>query len=91
MLSSWTAYLIEAKNDDMTRGFTQLAVELIAMSHVVDKNIFYGAVTMGDVWRFGKLERNRQTIFQDINLFRVPDDLEDLIKVMVGILDGVEI
>jgi hypothetical protein len=24
-------------------------------------------------------------------LFRVPDDLEDLIKVMVGILDGVVI
>ncbi|MCU0545738.1 MAG: hypothetical protein MUE44_26825 [Oscillatoriaceae cyanobacterium Prado104] len=81
--------VVEAKNDDMTRGFTQLAVELIAMSHVEDQNIFYGAVTMGDVWRFGKLDRERQTIFQDLNLFRVPDDLEDLIKVIVGILDGV--
>ncbi|MEG4283374.1 hypothetical protein QUB68_09620 [Microcoleus sp. A006_D1] len=83
--------VIEAKNDDMTRGFTQLAVELIAMSHVEEQNILYGAVTMGDVWRFGKLDRSQQTIFQDVNLFRVPDDLEDLIKVMVGILDGVEI
>jgi hypothetical protein len=43
---------------------------------------------MGDVWRFGKLDPSHQTIFQDVNLFRVPDDLEDLIKVMVGILDG---
>jgi hypothetical protein len=83
--------VIAAKNDDMTRGFTQLAVELIAMSHVADKNIVYGAVTMGDVWRFGKLDPSKQTIFQDVNLFRVPDDLEDLIKVMVGILDGVVI
>lgn len=83
--------VIEAKNDDMTRGFTQLAVELIAMSHVEDKNILYGAVTMGDVWRFGKLDRSQQTIFQDLNLFKVPDDLEDLVKIMVGILDGVEI
>ncbi|NJK69730.1 MAG: hypothetical protein HC789_13205 [Microcoleus sp. CSU_2_2] len=83
--------IIEAKNDDMTRGFTQLAVELIAMSHLEEQNILYGAVTMGDVWRFGKLDRNQQTIFQDINLFKVPDDLEDLIKVMVGILDGVAI
>ncbi|NJK68777.1 MAG: hypothetical protein HC789_13175 [Microcoleus sp. CSU_2_2] len=83
--------VIEAKNDDMTRGFTQLAVELIAMSHVEDKNIFYGAVTMGDVWRFGKLDRTQQTIFQDINLFKVPDDLEDLVKVIVGILDGADI
>jgi hypothetical protein len=61
------------------------------MSHVADKNIFYGAVTMGDVWRFGKLDPSHPTIFQDVNLFRVPDDLEDLIKVMVGILDGVVI
>ncbi|MEG4321163.1 MULTISPECIES: hypothetical protein [unclassified Microcoleus] len=83
--------VIEAKNDDMTRGFTQLAVELIARSHVEEQNILYGAVTMGDVWRFGKLDRIQQTIFQDINLFRVPDDLEDLVKVMVGILDGVAI
>jgi hypothetical protein len=83
--------VIEAKNDDMTRGFTQLAVQLIAMSHVEDKNIFYGAVTMGDVWRFGKLDRNQKTIFQDTHLFRVPDDLDDLFKVMVGILDGDEI
>ena len=83
--------VIEAKNDDMTRGFTQLAVQLIAMSHVEDKNIFYGAVTMGDVWRFGKLDRNQKTIFQDTHLFRVPDDLDDLLKVMVGILDGDEI
>ena len=83
--------IIEAKNDDMTRGFTQLAVQLIAMSQVEDQNIFYGAVTMGEVWRFGKLDRNRQTIFRDIHLFQVPDDLEDLLKVMVGILDGDEI
>ena len=61
------------------------------MSHVEEQNILYGAVTMGDVWRFGKLDRGQQTIFQDVNLFRVPDDLDDLIKVMVGILDGVEI
>jgi hypothetical protein len=83
--------VIEAKNDDMTRGFTQLAVQLIAMSQVEDQNILYGAVTMGDVWRFGKLDRNQQTIFQDTLLFRVPDDLDDLLKVMVGILDGDEI
>ena len=83
--------VIEAKNDDMTRGFTQLAVELIAMSHVEEQNTLYGAVTMGDVWRFGRLDRSQQTIFQDINFFKVPDDLDDLIKIMVGILDGVEI
>ncbi len=80
--------VIEAKNDDLTRGFTQLAVELIALSHIEEQNVFYGAVTMGDVWRFGKLERNSQQITQDINLFKVPDDLDSLVRVLMGILEG---
>jgi len=79
--------VIEAKNDDLTRGFTQLAVELIALSHIEEQNVFYGAVTMGDVWRFGKLERREQQITQDINLFKVPDDL-DRVRVLLGILEG---
>ncbi len=80
--------VIEAKNDDLTRGFTQLAVELIALSHIEEQNVFYGAVTMGDVWRFGKLERREQQITQDINLFKVPDDLDSLVRVLLGILEG---
>ena len=83
--------VIEAKNDDLTRGFTQLAVELIALSQVEEQDIYYGAVTIGDVWRFGKLDRTQQVITQDIKLFRVPDDLDDLAKVIVGILQGVEV
>ena len=82
--------VIEAKNNDLTRGFTQLAVELIALSQVEEQDIYYGAVTIGDMWRFGKLDRIQQIITQDIKLFRVPDDLDDLAKVIVGILQGVE-
>ncbi|MEO1432292.1 MAG: hypothetical protein AAFV71_25145 [Cyanobacteria bacterium J06633_8] len=65
--------VIEAKNDDLTRGFTQLAVELIALSQVEEQDIYYGAVTIGDVWRFGKLDRVNRVVTQDINLFKVPD------------------
>ncbi|MEB3340271.1 hypothetical protein [Okeania sp.] len=82
--------VIEAKNDDLTRGFTQLAVELIALAEVEENNIFYGAVTMGDVWRFGKLNKAEKQITQDINLFKIPDDIKDLGAVLVGILEGVE-
>ena len=52
------------------------------------QNVFYGAVTIGDVWRFGKLERNQQQITQDLNLFKVPDDLDSLVRVLLGILEG---
>ncbi|NEO51691.1 MAG: hypothetical protein F6K54_00405 [Okeania sp. SIO3B5] len=82
--------VIEAKNDDLTRGFTQLAAELIALAEVEENNIFYGAVTMGDIWRFGKLNKAEKQITQDINLFKIPDDIKDLGKVLVGILEGVE-
>ena len=56
-----------------------------------EQDIYYGAVTIGDVWRFGKLDRVNQVVTQDINLFKVPDDLDDLAKVIVGILQGVEV
>ena len=82
--------IIKGKNDDLTRGFTQLAVELIALAEVAENNILYGAVTMGDVWRFGKLNQTEKQITQDINLFKMPDDLKDLGEVLVGILEGVE-
>lgn len=82
--------VIEAKNDDLTKGFTQLAVQLIALSYIEEQNVFYGAVTIGNIWQFGKLDRHQQIIVQDINLFRVPDDLESLASVLVGILEGVE-
>lgn len=88
MQSTNNLLVVEAKNDDLTRGFTQLAVELIALSYIEEQNVFYGAVTMGDVWRFGKLERDQQQIHQDINLFKVPDDLDQLIRILLGILAG---
>ena len=44
--------VVEAKNDDITRGFTQLSVELIALSQIEEQPFQYGAVTIGDVWRF---------------------------------------
>ena len=78
--------VIEAKKDDLTKGFTQLAVELIALSEVTEQDIFYGAVTIGNLWRFGKLDQVEKTIYQDLNLFKIPDDLLDLGKVLLGIL-----
>lgn len=80
--------VIEAKNDDLTRGFTQLAVELIALSEW-DSSLtsLYGAVTIGDVWIFGVLEQEERKIEQDVRSLRVPDDLEILVRTIIGILE----
>ncbi|GAB4282630.1 MAG: hypothetical protein Fur0025_11990 [Oscillatoriaceae cyanobacterium] len=81
--------VVEAKRDDLTRGFTQLAVEMIALSLVEDApRYIYGAVTIGSFWVFGRLDRDAKLVTQDIGGYKVPDDLEDLVRVLVGILDG---
>jgi len=86
--SAHSLVVVEAKRDDLTRGFTQLAIEAIALS-MLDQSpdLLYGAVTIGNVWIFGILDVTSRTIFQDIGSYTLPDDLEDLIKILVGILE----
>lgn len=81
-----TLLVVEAKKDDLSRGFTQLAVEMIALAQVEEQNILYGAVTIGDVWRFGKLDSKEHSVTQDITLYRVPDDLDQLTQILISIL-----
>jgi hypothetical protein len=80
--------VVEAKRDDMTRGFTQLATEMIALAMLEDApTIVYGAVTIGNIWIFGQLDSGDRTITQDIASYAIPDDLEKLIRILVGILE----
>ncbi|BBD64342.1 hypothetical protein NIES4072_19950 [Nostoc commune NIES-4072] len=82
--------VIEAKQSDIRRGFTELAVELIALEQSLDEqsSILFGAVTNGDDWKFGTLNRQQKLITEDIKLYRVPEGLEDLVRVLVGILSS---
>jgi hypothetical protein len=81
--------VIEAKNADLARGFTQLAVELIALDQWTDSNepILQGAVSTGDIWQFSILHRSQKQIEQRLTLYRVPDDLEILVRILIKILE----
>ena len=79
--------VVEAKRDDLSRGFTQLAVELIALAEVTEQSVIYGAVTIGEAWRFGRLDQSERQISQDITLYRVPDDLEQILAILLGIIE----
>lgn len=80
--------VVEAKRDDLTRGFTQLAVQMIALSLIDEApSTIYGAVTIGSLWIFGVLDSQTKRITQDIGGYQVPDDVEDLVKILVGILE----
>ncbi len=79
--------VIEAKNADLGRGFTQLAVELIALDQWTDSTTptLYGAVTTGDTWKFGLLQRQTRNIQKDINTYAIPSDLNRVISILFGI------
>lgn len=85
--SSHNFIVVEAKNADLEKGFTQLAAELIAFQyHENDKELLYGAVTVGNIWQFGLLDAKNKILHKDIDAFLVPADLEKLFAVLLGIL-----
>ncbi len=83
-------FVIEAKNDDLGRGLTQLAVELIAFDKWLepDDKPLYGCISVGNVWQFAMLDRVTKVITQDINSYSVPTDLEELLRILIAILEG---
>lgn len=82
--------VVEAKKGDLQNGFTQLAVELVALDKLEksDEKLLYGAVSMGNAWQFGLLDRQAKRVTQSLTLYRVPDDLETLLEILVAILKG---
>jgi hypothetical protein len=88
--SQQTFLVIEAKNEDLEHGFVQLAIEMIAIDQWIesDQPIIYGAISTGNIWQLGQFNRQTCVVTQDLNLFRVPTDLEDLLRILVKILNN---
>lgn len=81
--------VIEAKKHDLDRGFNQLMAELIALDHYEDAkkpSILYGAITVGESWRFVQLNRKKKCILRDIHSFRFPEDTRDILAILKGLL-----
>ncbi|PIG93056.1 hypothetical protein [Gloeocapsopsis sp. IPPAS B-1203] len=79
--------VVEAKNADLAKGFTQLAVELIALDQWTDSPTptLYGTVTTGDTWKFGQFQRQERKIEKDINTYAIPSDLNLVLSSLFGI------
>ena len=80
--------VIEAKKGELESGFSQLAVQMIALDKWLPTNDdpIYGAVSLGNIWLFGRLDRQTKQIAKDIDTYQVPADLEELLSILVGIL-----
>lgn len=78
--------VIEATQEDLTYGFTQLAAEMIALDkweRTPEQPILIGAVTTGKIWQFWQLHRETKHIDQGLDSYRVPDDLDPLMRILV--------
>lgn len=80
--------VLEAKNADLQRSFTQLEVELIALETWLstDSPTIIRCCFNGQYLAIGILHARSQQILQYINLYRVPNDVEDLLSILVAIL-----
>ncbi len=80
--------IIEAKKGDLEAGFNQLAAEMIAFDKLSDDEPthLWGAITVGDFWRFARLERRTKILRKDINAYTLPTDLHQLFSILLGIL-----
>lgn len=85
-----TFVVIEAKNEDLERGFVQLAVEFIALDQWIesDQPIIQGAISTGNIWQFGQFNRQTREVTQDLDLYRVPADLDELLRILVNSVEG---
>ncbi len=81
--------VIEAKKTDLDYGFSQLAIELIALDQwekMGEQETILGAVSTGNIWQFGCLNRSKKKLEQDLQIYVVPDDLEPLMRILVQAL-----
>lgn len=88
--SKQSLLIIEAKKGDIDKGFNQLAAELIALDKYEDEDsngLLYGTVTIGELWRFGILNRKTKHITKDIHSFTIPEDVEKIFRILLGITE----
>lgn len=89
LLNQGSLLVIEAKKEDLDYGFSQLVAELVALEkwkNQEPQSNLVGAVTTGKIWEFGVLNRHQKHIIQGLDSYRVPDDLGDLMRILVNIL-----
>ncbi|NJN49563.1 MAG: hypothetical protein HC805_07090, partial [Alkalinema sp. RL_2_19] len=66
-----------------------LVAEMIALDQwekTPNQPILLGAITTGSIWQFARLERQTQQITQGLESYRVPEDLEQLMRILVAAL-----
>jgi hypothetical protein len=83
--------IAKAKKADLDFGMTQLVSQLITLDQWLEdqhQNHLVGAVTTGKIWEFARLDRQAKHIEQGLESYRVPEDIEILMRILVQALGG---
>ncbi|MBP0027893.1 hypothetical protein [Roseofilum sp. Guam] len=81
--------VLEAKKEDLNRGFTQLMAKMIALDRwekTPNQPILIGAVTTGFIWKFGRLDREQKHFQEGLDSYRVLEDIEPLLRILIRTL-----
>lgn len=84
VLTAPVIMLVEAKNEDLKKGYGQCIAEMIAAKQFNQRNsinfdFIYGVVTIGVIWHFLKLDKN--TVYIDFSEYYI-----NQVKKILGIL-----
>lgn len=84
VLTAPVIMLVEAKNEDLKKGYGQCIAEMIAAKQFNQRNsinfdFIYGVVTIGIIWHFLKLDKN--TVYIDFSEYYI-----NQVKKILGIL-----
>ena len=78
--------IIEAKNDNFDKGWTQALAEMVASS-LLGATTCYGIVSTGRLWQFGKFEND--IFMTDSNFISATDNLQNVIDTLNWIFDEI--
>lgn len=81
--------IVEAKHADMVRGLAQLTAELIAIDQWTDspQEKIIGTITTGNFWQFACLDRSAKQVTQGLENYRVPEDIEAVVRILMQSLE----
>lgn len=70
---------------DFLRNYIQ---ENLRLTTPIIAPVLSGAVTSGDLWKFGTFHHQDRKVFEDRNLYQVLRDLETIFQMLVALAQG---
>jgi hypothetical protein len=68
---------------------TQAELKIEYPIRVTEQPILIGAVTTGEIWRFASMNRAQKQITKGLELYRIPEELETVLRILIQVLGAI--